>query len=43
MSPLRQKMTKDLRLAGYSPKTVEAYVGTVSSLYTYILNVPRVN
>ena len=35
MSPLRQKMIEDLRLAGYSAKTVEAYVGTVSSLYTY--------
>ena len=33
MSPLPQKMTEDLPLAGYSPKTVEAYVGTVSSLY----------
>ena len=40
MSPLRQKMTEDLRLAGYSPKTVEAYVGTVSSLYTYFKRSP---
>ena len=32
MTPLRQRMTQDLQLRGYSDRTVEAYVRAVAQL-----------
>ena len=32
ITPLRKRFTEDLQLAGYSPRTVEAYVGAVKKL-----------
>src|SRR5947199_7988657 len=35
MTPLRQRMTEDMQLAGYSSKTQQAYVGAVRQLFPY--------
>ena len=35
MSELRQRMTEDLRLAGYAERTIASYVGTVKCLSKY--------
>jgi integrase/recombinase XerD len=35
MTPLRQRMIEDLRLAGYAPATVHSYVGVVARLARY--------
>src|SRR5207249_12206750 len=35
MTPLRQRMTEDMQLAGYSSKTQQAYVGAVCQLFAH--------
>ena len=35
MTPLRQRMTEDMQLAGYSSKTQQAYVGAVRQLFAH--------
>ena len=35
MTPLRQRMTEDMQLAGYSSKTQQAYVGAVGQLFAH--------
>ena len=35
MTPLRQRMTQDMQLAGYSSKTQQAYVGAVRQLFAH--------
>src|SRR2546430_423266 len=40
MTPLRQRMTEDMQLAGYSSKTQQAYVGAVRQLFTHFSCTP---
>src|SRR5437667_5186653 len=35
MTPLRQRMTEDMQLAGYLSKTQQAYVGAVPQLFAH--------
>ena len=35
MTPLRERMTEDMQLAGYSSKTQQAYVGAVRQLFAH--------
>lgn len=35
MTPLRQRMTEDMQLAGYSARTQEAYVGAVRQMFDH--------
>src|SRR5438445_869485 len=40
MTPLRQRMTEDMQLAGYSARTQEAYVGAVGQLFAHFKCTP---
>ena len=40
MTPLRQRMTEDLQLAGYSPKTQKGYLDAVRNLAKYYMRSP---
>lgn len=40
MTPLRKRYTEDLQLAGYSPKTIEAYVHAVQDLSKHYMRSP---
>jgi hypothetical protein len=40
MTPLRQRMTEDMRLAGYSARTQEAYVGAVRQMFNHFQCTP---
>src|SRR5260370_20955592 len=35
MTPLRQRMTEDMQLAGYSARTQKAYVGAVGRMFAH--------
>ena len=40
MTPLRERMTEDMRLAGYSARTQEAYVGAVRQMFNHFQCTP---